>query len=309
MRQVILGGTVAVLLLAGCSGDDGATSEQGASTTTAAVATPAAAAEIYVVQEAGAATLGAAGDGDARTLTLSDARDRSLTFMGGSSPQARSVPTAEVVDALGVGDARHEAALSWSSPTGTGAIAVTLVSGAYDPAAGTLTYEVIPLDPSDAGSAVVAARATTTVDGEEGSLPEGITTSTLFIDPIDQDQAVASCNLTIENQSELPAVVTDISSSDKGGMVDWDRPLTEGQALPAGGQITAESGDSAWDCHADVTIELTSRDGDTFDVYLSLRDPVFSTSTWSCQSNPDIGCDIDANAKGQPLDMTVTIWS
>lgn len=58
-----------------------------------------------------------------------------------------------------------------------------------------------------------------------------------------------------------------------------------------------------------MTIQLTSHDGDTFDVYLALKDPVFSTSTWSCKSDPDIGCIIDANTKGQPFNMSVKIWT
>lgn len=182
------------------------------------------------------ATLSAPGEGDTRTLTLSNARDRSLTFTGGPSPQARSVDTAEVVDALGAGNTHHEATLSWSSATGSGAIAVTLVSGAYDPGAGTLTYQVIPLDPSDATSTVVAARATTSADakGGQSSLPEGITASTLFIDPINQDQAVANCNLTIENQTQLAGIVGDINKQTEGRMSDWDHPSPRARRLLPG---------------------------------------------------------------------------
>ena len=75
----------------------------------------------------------------------------------------------------------------------------------------------------------------------------------------------------------------------------------------AGGSISASSGDSAWDCHATVDLGFTDADGNFYGVVLTLRDPVFSRSTWSCVGPPELACDVEADDKGQPLAMTVTI--
>lgn len=325
MRTWMICAAVGALTLAGCSGGERSDGGSPASTggppgTSAATATASSATGVYVVQEAGRATLtvdGAAGDGLA-TLVLSEAQPRSVYFTGSPSPRAGTAPNQDVIEVLNAAGGSHEAALSWSSPTDEGTLIVTVVSGRYDEAAGALTYQVRPLDASAARSAAVAARASassatgsaapaTTAPSTRATLPADVAASTLFIDPLGQDQAEASCNLTVVNNTPWPGTIASINRADSGGMTDWDTPFTDGQKVDAGQRITASSGNSAWDCHARVGVQFTDPIGDDYEVYITLRDPVFSKTTWNCQGPPELGCDVTANAKGQPLDMTVTI--
>ena len=315
MRQWIVGGAVGVLLLAGCSsgettsGGDPDTSG-GADTSATSVTTAGSpdASGVYVVQEAGRATLTPSGaDDELSTLVLSDAQPRSVYFTGLPSPKAGTAPNQEVMDVLYADGVEHDAALSWSSPTDAGTLVVTIVSGAYDEATGALTYQVRPIEASASSSPVVAQKASST-EGEAAdaaTLPDDVTTSTLFIDPIGQDQAVANCNLTVVNDTTYDGEIADINSEDSDGMVDWDRPFSVGQALAPGASLTAASGDSTWNCHALVGVMFSPLD--TYEVYIKLDDPVFSKSSWSCAAPPELQCEITANATRQPMDMTVTI--
>ncbi|MCC5954152.1 MAG: hypothetical protein JJU45_18825 [Acidimicrobiia bacterium] len=312
MRRLIATAAVGALALAACSSESTEDAASDTAPTTDLVdAAPAAAGGVYLVQEAGPATL--ASQGTDFELTLTEVSPRTVVFTGEPDPSAATAPTSNVVEVLDDSETPHDAALSWTSPSGTGTVVVTILSGTYDDQNDTLTYTVRPIEPSATDSATVAAHATArgaaTGSAEElaATIPTDVTASTLFVDPVGQDQAEANCQLTVVNDSAFDGKVDDIHQSDSGGMADWDTPFTVDQPLPAGGTISASSGNSAWDCHATVEFGFTDSIGDFYGVFLTLRDPVFDTSTWSCSGPPELGCDVEANDEGQPLEMTVTI--
>lgn len=307
-----------MLALAGCSG---ASTGGGAAGTTAPTGTaPAGAAtgstipasggdaDVFLVQNAGAAVLGPVGADGKATLTLSEAGDRTIWFTGAAVPRVGSAPTAGVVEVLDDSTRTHDAALSWTAADERGTLVVALGSGTYDASAHTLTYQVEPLDPAEVGSKAVAAMDRTggAVGGVTRQVPTGVTASTLFIDPVGEDRAVATCNLTVKNQSDATLEVTSVNSIDFGGMVDWDLELVKGQVIDSGASASADSGKSFVDCHAAVTFSVTAG-GSSAQLDLFLEDSVFEASDWTCTATGLVTCDVDANAHGQPMNMTVTV--
>ena len=158
----IVSAVALLVLVAGCAGES-TSSESGSTSpgsTAAAGATGASTEEgLYVVQPAGAATLGPVGADGTAELVLADAPERSVYFTSAQDPRAGGASTATVIETLNEAGPGHDAALTWQSPSQSGTLVVTLEGGAYDAGARTLTYAVRPIAPDDSVSSAVVAQA------------------------------------------------------------------------------------------------------------------------------------------------------
>jgi hypothetical protein len=345
MRRRWLFCLVALAVLGGaCSGNDGAASGTGRTTSIGstgsapgggATATGSGrTADLYFVQEAGSTTLSAptAPDGTA-TLTMTQANPRSVYFTGARDPRAGTLPNQDLVDMLNRGKGGHDAALEWSDPTGRGTRIVTILSGAYDDASGSLVYTVRPIEPSRSRSAVVAAKAapappqrpaptppgsspgsvvapTSTAAPSVGS-PIQATTSALFIDPIDEDPFFADCQITVTNNTSNVLQISDLFDqfNNVNEQLAWDGALSVGTALSP--TLYANSGRTAFACAMTITFNVWFWAYDNSQqlnatATLTFEDSVFKQSTWSCSVPDEVSCSVSANEKGQPFKLTAT---
>ena len=176
------------------SADPTATSESGAI-------------EWLFVQNAGSGTLDAAGDGSYQ-LVLSDVAEDTIAFTDTPHRTVRSMPTAEVVEAIDVATNTPNAALQIESPTPVTVI-LSLTDVTYDADAATLTYPAQVLGEGTLGDLTA-----------EGDSPQGS-----FVDPvlfIDGEQVAETTDYLDLSIGVTCSVQYDIDTAQGGQRFCWE---------------------------------------------------------------------------------------
>jgi hypothetical protein len=134
---------------------------------------------LFVQQATGGSLVPA--DGGAWTLTLTGALPQTIYFTDRPERLAGAVATAEFLALDGLFDAGNppNAAVILAEPASDteDVLIVELRSPAYDPAAATLIYTVVPIEGEQAGGVLAIERA-------DASLPESFGHVSLFIDGV-----------------------------------------------------------------------------------------------------------------------------